>query len=65
LAGCDIALHCNGQFDEMKEVAREAKTLSGAALLHAEAALAQLRAPSELDIEKAEARLSEMTGALA
>jgi beta-N-acetylhexosaminidase len=65
LAGCDIALHCNGQLDEMKEVAREAKTLSGAALLRAEAALAQLRAPSELDIEKAEARLAEMTEALA
>jgi beta-N-acetylhexosaminidase len=65
LAGCDIVLHCNGQFDEMKQVAREVKTLSGAALLRADAALAQLRLPSELDIEKAEARLAEMTGALA
>jgi beta-N-acetylhexosaminidase len=39
LAGCDIALHCNGELDEMKEVAREAKTLSGPALLRAQAAL--------------------------
>jgi beta-N-acetylhexosaminidase len=65
LAGCDIVLHCNGELDEMKEVAREVKTLSGAALLRAQAALAHFRTPSELDIERAEARLSEMTGALA
>ena len=65
LAGCDIALHCNGELDEMKQVAREAKTLTGPALLRAQAALAQLHAPAEIDIERAEARLSEMTGALA
>jgi beta-N-acetylhexosaminidase len=65
VAGCDIALHCNGQFDEMKEVAREAKTLSRAALRRAEDALAQLRMPAGLDIEKAEARLAEMIGAAA
>ena len=65
LAGCDIALHCNGQLDEMKEVAREAKTLSRAALRRAEDALAQLRSPAGLDIEKAEARFAEMTGAAA
>ena len=65
LAGCDIALHCNGQLDEMKEVAREAKTLSRAALRRAEDALAQLRHPASLDIEKAEARFAEMTGAAA
>jgi beta-N-acetylhexosaminidase len=65
LAGCDIALHCNGQLDEMKDVAREARTLSRAGLRRAEAALAQLRAPAGLDIEKAEARLAEMTRAVA
>lgn len=65
LAGCDIALHCNGQLEEMKEVAREAKTLSRAALRRAQDALAQLRTPAGLDIEKAEARFGEMTGAAA
>ncbi|HMI97214.1 MAG TPA: beta-N-acetylhexosaminidase [Micropepsaceae bacterium] len=65
LAGCDIALHCNGELDEMKEVASEARTLSRAALRRAEGALAQLRAPAGLDIEKAEARLAEMTRAVA
>jgi hypothetical protein len=49
----------------MKEVAREAKTLSRAALRRAEDALAQLRMPAGLDIEKAEARFAEMTGAAA
>ncbi len=65
LAGCDIALHCNGKLDEMKEVAGETKTLSRAALRRAEDALAQLRYPAGLDIEKAEARFAEMSGAAA
>jgi hypothetical protein len=49
----------------MKEVAGEAKTLARSSLRRAEAALAQLRAPAGLDIEKAEARLAEMTRAVA
>ncbi len=31
-AGCDVVLHCNGEMDEMKQVAAEAKTLDGHAL---------------------------------
>jgi len=64
-AGCDIALHCNGKLDEMMEIAREAKPLAGKALARADAALARARVPSELDYEKAEARLTEMVGNLA
>jgi beta-N-acetylhexosaminidase len=63
-AGCDIVLHCNGKLDEMKEIAREAKPLAGRARQRAEAALAQLRTPLEFDIERAEARLTEMMGML-
>ena len=63
-AGCDIVLHCNGKLDEMKEIAREARPLAGPARQRAEAALGQLRAPLEFDIERAEARLAEMMGSL-
>src|SRR5581483_5402120 len=31
-AGCDVVLHCNGNFHEMREVARETPELSGKAL---------------------------------
>jgi beta-N-acetylhexosaminidase len=64
-AGCDVLLHCNGKLDEMKEIAEEAKPLTGRALQRAEAALAHLRAPLELDIERAEARLTEMVETIA
>ena len=63
-AGCDVVLHCNGKLDEMKEIAREARPLAGRARQRAEAALGQLRAPLEFDIERAEARLTEMMGSL-
>jgi beta-N-acetylhexosaminidase len=64
-AGCDIALHCNGRLDEMKDVAREAKPLAGLALARAEAALAHLHPPVPLDIAAAEARLAAIMGAFA
>ena len=61
-AGCDIVLHCNGRLDEMTEIAGEVPPLSGASLRRAEVALSHLRAPSSLDIERAEARLNELAG---
>ncbi len=35
-AGCDIALHCSGDFDEMQDVMRAVPSLDGAALRRAE-----------------------------
>jgi beta-N-acetylhexosaminidase len=64
-AGCDIALHCNGKLDEMKDVAREAPPLSGRNRERCDAALARLRAPAALDVEEAEKRLAAMLGPLA
>jgi len=61
-AGCDIVLHCDGNLDEMKEIAAEAKPLSGHALRRAEAALAHYRAPSPMDIAKAEQQLTRLLG---
>jgi beta-N-acetylhexosaminidase len=65
LAGCDVILHCNGVLDEMKEIARETKPLDGQALHRADAACAHLRDAVALDFGKAEARLSQLMGAVA
>lgn len=62
LAGCDVVLHCNGDFNEMKEIAAKVKPLSAESLRRAEAALAEYREPSEIDIDKAEAHLDKLMG---
>ncbi|HZR77186.1 beta-N-acetylhexosaminidase [Bradyrhizobium sp.] len=49
LAGCDMVLHCNGNFEEMREVAAETPELSGNALQRAEQALASRGAPQPFD----------------
>jgi beta-N-acetylhexosaminidase len=59
-AGCDIVLHCNGSMDEMRDVAKEAKPLEGAARKRAEAALNHLVAPMAFDAAAGEARLQEL-----
>ena len=62
-AGCDIALHCNGQIDEAREVASETPVLAGAALRRAAAALARRTAPDAIDVGAARARLADLMGA--
>jgi beta-N-acetylhexosaminidase len=64
-AGCDLALHCNGDMDEMKHVAAGVNELMGPALKRSEHALAHLAAPAPFDPEAAEARLAELLGAAA
>jgi len=64
-AGCDVVLHCNGDMDEMKQVATEAKALEGLSARRATLALAQLKAPESLDPETAEARLGVLLGGAA
>ena len=56
-AGCDMVLHCNGNLDEMRDVARETPELSGMALERARRALASRRAPQALDRQAARAEL--------
>jgi beta-N-acetylhexosaminidase len=62
-AGCDLALHCNGDMDEMRDVASEVKNLEGAALKRSAHALSHLSAPSPFDPAAAEARLALLLGA--
>jgi beta-N-acetylhexosaminidase len=62
-AGCDMILHCNGNPDEMAEVAANAPVLAGQALARADAALkARNRSPQPLDRNKARAELDELVG---
>ena len=57
-AGCDVALHCNGKMEEMAAVAQVAPSLSGEALVRAQAALRRIRhEPEPFDPVEARARL--------
>jgi beta-N-acetylhexosaminidase len=64
-AGCDLVLHCNGDMNEMRDVASEVKTLDGQSLKRSELALGHLSAPGPLDPEAAESRLAVLLGAAA
>jgi beta-N-acetylhexosaminidase len=59
-AGCDVVLHCNGNLDEMRAVARETPELSGMALKRAERALASRKAPQAFDRQAARAELDAL-----
>lgn len=56
-AGCDMILHCNGNLDEMRDVARETPELTGKALERANRALAGRKPPKPLDRQAARAEL--------
>ncbi|WP_050384328.1 beta-N-acetylhexosaminidase [Bradyrhizobium pachyrhizi] len=59
-AGCDMVLHCNGNIDEMREVARETPELTGKALERAKATLAARKPPQPLDRLAARAELDAL-----
>jgi beta-N-acetylhexosaminidase len=61
-AGCDMVLHCNGNLDEMREVARETPVLSGKALERAKRALASRNPPQPFDRAAARAELDDLIG---
>jgi beta-N-acetylhexosaminidase len=52
-AGCDVVLHCNGEMDQMEEVAAAAGPLKGKALARARAALRTARKPQPFDRKQA------------
>jgi beta-N-acetylhexosaminidase len=62
-AGCDIALHCNGEADEMAAVAGASPPLAGKSLARAAAALARLpRALEPFDAAQGRARFDAAFG---
>jgi len=64
-AGCDVALHCNGQLAEMREVAAAAPAMGVDASRRAAGALAHLRhRPEPLDPVDAHARFAAALAAV-
>ena len=60
-AGCDLALHCNGLLDEMREVVAASPILAGEAARRAGAALGRLGTPGKgLNVAEARALFSAM-----
>src|SRR3954469_4842104 len=59
-AGCDMALHCNGKIEEMREVAGQTPELAGRALERANAALAARKGPQPFDRAVARAELDAL-----
>ena len=65
-AGCDIALHCNGDLSEMQQVCAATPVLDGQAKHRAEAALDRIRhEPEPLDEAWARAQLEAAFNLLA
>jgi beta-N-acetylhexosaminidase len=61
-AGCDVALHCNGDMDEMEEVAAAAGPLRGEALARAKRAMRHAGRPRPFDRGAALAELDCING---
>ena len=63
-AGCDVALHCNGDMNEMEAVAAEAPALSGVSARRAEAALARRKSADPIDLAAKRAEFSVLLSAV-
>lgn len=59
-AGCDVVLHCNGNIEEMREVASQTPELSGKALERSERALSSRKPPQAFDRLAARAELEAL-----
>lgn len=59
-AGCDLVLHCNGDLDEMLQVAQAAPLLAGEAATRAARALARRGQRTEIDIAAARAHFADL-----
>ncbi len=64
-AGCDVVLHCSGNFAEMEAVARVTPELAGEAARRFEAACDRLREPQSFDESRAFALLGEALAEIA
>lgn len=61
-AGCDMALHCNGNLDQMREVAEAAGALRGRAAARARRALRMRRRPDRFDAARGFEALERLLG---
>ncbi|MDX1975651.1 MAG: beta-N-acetylhexosaminidase [Rickettsiales bacterium] len=61
-AGCDVVLHCNGNFDEMQAVAEGLSPLAGVPLTRANLAMKSVGDPLPIDIKAARKELEHLLG---
>ncbi|MFM9844631.1 MAG: beta-N-acetylhexosaminidase [Dongiaceae bacterium] len=59
-AGCDVALHCNGNMDEMRQVAEAVPPLTMAALERVQSGLRIVNTRERIDIADAQARVDAL-----
>ena len=59
-AGCDLALHCNGDLPEMQAVVTASGPMTSAGQARAQAALALRQVPDPVDIAELEAKLGAL-----
>jgi len=60
-AGCDVVLHCNGDLDEMRQVAEGVGRLKGKSAKRADAAMARIvHTPEPLDEREARDRFTDL-----
>jgi beta-N-acetylhexosaminidase len=64
-AGCDVVLHCNGDLDEMREVANASPPLTVEAQRRLTRARAMLKGPRPFDRRAADLRLATLIGTTA
>jgi beta-N-acetylhexosaminidase len=62
VAGCDVALHCNGDLDEMREIADASPSLTAKARARLDRALAMLTPAQPFNRATAHLRLAALTG---
>jgi beta-N-acetylhexosaminidase len=62
-AGCDVALHCNGNRDEMRQVAEAVPPLTPKALERVESGLRIVNARERIDITAVQARVDALLAA--
>ena len=62
-AGCDVALHCNGDLDEARAAAEAAPELDGDARRRADTALARRTTPAAFDIDESRRLLKSLQAA--
>jgi beta-N-acetylhexosaminidase len=62
-AGCDVALHCNGNMDEMSEVAQASPSMTPAAREKVAAGLRNVNKPERIDIAATQARFEALLAA--
>jgi beta-N-acetylhexosaminidase len=61
-AGCDVALHCSGEFDEMREVVKGVPPLDGESAERFVSAIAELGEPQRFDADQALVLVTEAAG---